>query len=211
MNEDKVFFKRWASPVGNLNLYADEINLLALTYAGNDEEVVQRLGLTERIEGYSFIIEETIRQLEEYFSGQRKTFELPLEMSGTDFQIKAWSHLPKIPIGSVLSYRQHAEVIDALNAVRAVGSANAKNPFAIILPCHRVLGSNGKISGYSGGPEIKRRLLELEGYRFSDIEGRRTPRRTKKEEEHDNVEMADDEGTKRGFIRRLAMNLKVWR
>jgi len=166
MNKGKVFYKKWMSPIGEINLYANEKSLLALTYKENDEEVSGRLRLEDHIEESSPIIEETMRQLEEYFEGKRKTFEIPVTLSGTDFQLLAWNFLREIPFGMALSYSEQAKKIERENAFRAVGSANGKNPISIIIPCHRILASNGKISGYAGGPAIKKRLLEIEGYRF---------------------------------------------
>jgi methylated-DNA-[protein]-cysteine S-methyltransferase len=102
-------------------------------------------------------------QLEEYFNRERRKFEIPLDISGTEFQLKVWKELSKIPYGKVLSYKEIAGKIGGKNYVRAVGRANGQNPVPIIIPCHRVIETNGKIGGYSGGIGIKERLLELEG------------------------------------------------
>lgn len=166
MTEATVFYKKWMSPIGEINLYANETSLLALTFKENDEEVTTRLGLQDHVDEISAIIVETMKQLEEYFEGKRKAFEVPVTLVGTDFQLLAWNFLRDIPFGMALSYGEQASKIERKGAFRAVGSANGKNPISIIIPCHRILASNGKISGYAGGPAIKKRLLEIEGYRF---------------------------------------------
>ncbi len=102
-------------------------------------------------------------QLIEYFSNKRKYFELPLDLHGTEFQMKVWKKLNEIPFGKTMSYKELAIVLNNEKLVRAVGRANAKNPLPIIIPCHRVINSSGKLGGYSGGLEVKIKLLELEG------------------------------------------------
>lgn len=102
-------------------------------------------------------------QLEEYFKRERKKFNLPLDISGTDFQMKVWDELAKIPYGKTISYKQLAKALGSLKLVRAVGRANGANPVPIVIPCHRVINSNGNLGGYSGGAGIKEKLLELEG------------------------------------------------
>lgn len=109
-------------------------------------------------------------QLEEYLKGKRREFDLPLNPKGTDFQMRVWKELMKIPYGSTASYREIAERMGNPNACRAVGMANHRNPISILIPCHRVIGSNGKMVGYGGGLERKKRLLELE--RKNEKEGR---------------------------------------
>jgi methylated-DNA-[protein]-cysteine S-methyltransferase len=103
------------------------------------------------------------RQLTEYFAGKRKRFELPLAPQGTPFQQSVWAALAQIPWGALRSYADIARAIERPKAVRAVGAANGRNPLPIVVPCHRVIGSNGSLTGFAGGLEIKRRLLELEG------------------------------------------------
>jgi methylated-DNA-[protein]-cysteine S-methyltransferase len=102
-------------------------------------------------------------ELRTYFAGILRVFRVPLDMQGTDFQLSVWHHLVKIPYGETRSYAQVAEAIGRPQAVRAVGAANGSNPVAIIVPCHRVIGANGKLTGYGGGLPLQKRLLELEG------------------------------------------------
>jgi methylated-DNA-[protein]-cysteine S-methyltransferase len=105
------------------------------------------------------------QQLDAYFAGQRQSFELPLDLSGTDFQQSVWRQLRKIPYGGTINYAQLAQRIDNPKAVRAVAAANGRNTVSIITPCHRVIGSNGDLTGYAGGLERKRYLLALENNR----------------------------------------------
>ena len=102
-------------------------------------------------------------ELRSYFAGTLLAFRVPLDMEGTEFQLSVWNYLTKIPYGETRSYAQVAEAIGRPKAVRAVGAANGSNPVAIIVPCHRVIGSSGKLTGYGGGLPLKKRLLELEG------------------------------------------------
>lgn len=105
---------------------------------------------------------EPIRQLMAYFNGELKQFDVPLTMEGTPFQIAAWRELMKIPYGETITYGEQARRIGRPKACRAVGAANGRNPIAVIVPCHRVVGSNGKLVGFGGGIELQRRLLALE-------------------------------------------------
>ncbi len=115
-------------------------------------------GSTRRIE----ILKETIFQIEQYFSGQRKVFDVPLVAHGTEFQLKVWEELKKIPYGKTCSYSDIAQRVENKKAVRAVGAANGKNPISILVPCHRVIGANGKLTGFAGGLDIKLKLLRVE-------------------------------------------------
>ena len=108
------------------------------------------------------LTDEAFRQLQEYFAGERRRFELPCELRGTDFQKKVWSALETIPYGQTRSYGDIARMVGSPKAVRAVGAANGKNPLWIVVPCHRVVGADGSLTGYAGGLEMKKRLLELE-------------------------------------------------
>lgn len=108
------------------------------------------------------LIKETYRQISEYLEGKRKKFNIPIKMQGTEFQKKVWKELTKIPYGEIRSYKQIAENIENPKACRAVGMANHNNPIAIIVPCHRVIGTNNKLVGYAGGLAIKEKLLKIE-------------------------------------------------
>jgi methylated-DNA-[protein]-cysteine S-methyltransferase len=109
------------------------------------------------------VLAELARELRAYFAAGLRRFEVPLDIQGTDFQKRVWRELLTIPFGETRSYQQIATAIGAESAVRAVGAANGANPIAIVVPCHRVIGTNGKLTGYGGGLPLKRRLLELEG------------------------------------------------
>lgn len=114
------------------------------------------------------VLEEAARQLENYFKGEVKDFDLPLSPSGTDFQRKVWEQLRRIPYGTTISYGELAKRIGNPDASRAVGLANGKNPIAVIIPCHRVIGANGSLVGFGGGLDRKKTLLELEGALHSE-------------------------------------------
>lgn len=109
------------------------------------------------------ILMQTRRELDEYFNGKRRVFSMPLAPSGTEFQKQAWIALTKIPFGEKRTYGQQAAIIGRPRAVRATGAANGKNPIGIIVPCHRVIGANGTLTGYAGGLHNKEYLLKLEG------------------------------------------------
>jgi methylated-DNA-[protein]-cysteine S-methyltransferase len=156
----QLSFMEMASPVGLLKLVAHDTALVAVLWENEDPK---RVRLAELIEDKKHpILLETQKQLNEYFSGQRKVFDLPLDFEGTEFQEKVWQALLTIPFGETRSYKQIAEQIGNVKAVRAVGAANGKNPISIIAPCHRVVGANGKLVGFAGGLENKDILLKLE-------------------------------------------------
>src|SRR4051794_9600938 len=109
------------------------------------------------------VLAESVRQLRAYFAGTLRDFSIPLDPQGSDFQKRVWRQLETIPFGEIRSYTQVAEAIGSPRAVRAVGAANGANPLPIVVPCHRVIGSSGKLVGYGGGLPLKKRLLTLEG------------------------------------------------
>jgi len=113
------------------------------------------------------IVRESLRQLRAYFAGELREFNLPLDPQGSEFQKRVWRQLQTIPFGEIRSYAQVAEAIGSPRAVRAVGAANGANPLAIVVPCHRVIGSSGRLVGYGGGLPLKKRLLDLEGCNLS--------------------------------------------
>ncbi|MCK6264127.1 methylated-DNA--[protein]-cysteine S-methyltransferase [Vibrio sp. ZSDE26] len=153
-------FSYYQSPLGALTLQANEHGLLGVWFPIHTTQPAQ---LGQRDDTFP-ILKETKRQLDEYFSMQRRAFSLPVASLGTDFQQQVWRALCMIPYGETWSYQQLAETIENPKAVRAVGLANGKNPVSIIVPCHRVIGKNGKLTGYAGGTEIKKNLLKLEGF-----------------------------------------------
>ena len=127
-----------------------------------DVEFVESLGSPEPVVAF---IRQAREQISEYLTGKRTVFDIQLDIQGTEFQKKVWRELAKIPYGKTVSYSEIADKIKNKKAVRAVGTANSKNPLSLILPCHRVIGSDGKLTGYAGGLSIKARLLELESSR----------------------------------------------
>lgn len=151
-----------ASPIGELVAVVDEDGaLVRLAFPHEHDRVVGKeapVWDAERCAGVA-------RQLEEYFRGERDTFDLALAPRGTEFQRRVWEELARIPYGETISYRALAERIGRPAAVRAVGRANGTNPIPIIVPCHRVIGSNGTLTGYAGGLGAKETLLALEGRR----------------------------------------------
>jgi len=161
------------SPVGDLLLgsYNGKLCLLDFKYRRMRTTIDKRLqaGLkAEYVEESSEVIEQTITQLKEYFEGERKTFDIPLLTIGTDFQKSVWEGLLKIPYGTTASYLALSKNIGNEKAVRAVASANGANAIGILIPCHRIIGSNGDLVGYAGGLPAKKKLLELESNLFSD-------------------------------------------
>ena len=155
-----LHFKTIWSPVGELTLVADGHGLAAILWE-NDKPGRVRLGaMTEKADHP--ILVETERQLGEYFAGERRSFDVPLSFAGTDFQKRVWAALLAIPFGETRSYGEIADQLGSPGASRAVGAANGRNPISIIAPCHRVVGSNGKLTGFAGGLEAKAFLLELE-------------------------------------------------
>ncbi|MGL4760627.1 MAG: methylated-DNA--[protein]-cysteine S-methyltransferase [Sarcina sp.] len=155
MEEFKYIYE---SKIGKLLIVASESSLLEINHCSDVDEKLKQ--------NKNKIIDETIRQLEEYFNGERKVFDMPLEFSGTEFQKKVWKSLLKIPYGETKSYKDIAKMIENEKAVRAVGGANNKNKISIVVPCHRVIGASGKLVGYAGGLERKEKLLKLEGIKF---------------------------------------------
>jgi len=149
------------SPVGTLTLVAGDGGLRAVIWPDGR---LDRVGLAggELTPGDAPVLDATAAQLDEYFAGTRTTFDLPLDLHGTPFQLAAWQALAGIPYGETRTYGEQADRIGRPSAVRAIGAANGRNPVSIVLPCHRVIGSNGSLVGFGGGLEVKAALLELE-------------------------------------------------
>lgn len=152
---------QWAmdSKIGRLYLLASEKGLQGVLWRKRKETMAPSL---EAELPQCRILAQAVRELEEYFEGQRKKFDVALDLEGTRFQVRVWRELLKIPYGSTCSYGQIASKLKMPQAVRAVGAANGQNPLSIIVPCHRVISSTGKLTGYSGGLPVKSKLLELE-------------------------------------------------
>ncbi|WP_300910066.1 methylated-DNA--[protein]-cysteine S-methyltransferase [uncultured Bacteroides sp.] len=160
--------KRYESPCGILLLgsYEDKLCLCDWQTEKHHDYVSRRLKRilqTDFEEGTSEVIERTVCQLDDFFAGKRKEFDVPLLFVGTDFQKTVWNELLKIPFGTTVSYGEMARRIGMLKAVRAVANANGANAISILAPCHRVIGSDHSLTGYGGGLDVKRALLELEG------------------------------------------------
>jgi methylated-DNA-[protein]-cysteine S-methyltransferase len=159
----KTGYGQYQSPIGTIRVIADESGIKRIEifddqweeYLTNNSEIVEDQELCG----------EALRQLDEYFNGKRKQFDLPLSIEGTDFRKKVWQALLTIPYGEVRSYAEVAEMIGNPKAVRAVGQANKANQIPIIIPCHRVIGKSGDLVGYAGNrTSFKEKLLEAEGF-----------------------------------------------
>ena len=144
------------SPMGPLTLFAQDNRLTALVFGD--------------FGGYDHLplFEMARRQLEEYFAGHRQNFDLPLDPGGTDFQRRVWRTLLDIPYGKAISYKELARRVDRPKGFQAVGQANGRNPLPILIPCHRVIGADGSLGGYSGGLDRKRFLLDQEGIPYKE-------------------------------------------
>jgi methylated-DNA-[protein]-cysteine S-methyltransferase len=154
------------SPIGTLVLQGDDDVLVSLRLPapGNAKGVPMANGVGS-VPKLGKALVAALAQLEEYFAGKRRRFDLPLELDGTAFQRDVWRALADIPYGSTISYAELAAMVGRPTAYRAVGQANGSNPIPIVLPCHRVVASGGRIGGYGGGLPTKRKLLALEGVR----------------------------------------------
>lgn len=156
----KLFTTYHNSPVGILKIQCNEQDVLLIHF-------VEEQGLEN---DHTELLKKTIEELDEYFAGKRKDFDLPLGQKGSAFQENVWNHLIKIPFGKTLSYLQLSKQIGDIKAIRAIASANGKNNLAIVVPCHRVIGTDSKLVGYAGGLWRKKWLLEHEAKIHSGIE-----------------------------------------
>jgi len=152
------YYTHYQSPLGTILLQATEQGLSGAWF---EQQTTMPDTLGEYTEHHP-ILEQASTELADYFAGTRTQFEVPLDVQGTAFQQQVWQMLQQIPFAQTWSYQQLAEAIDNPKAVRAVGLANGKNPVSIIVPCHRVIGKSGKLTGYAGGVARKQALLELE-------------------------------------------------
>ena len=154
-----ILCRRIDSPVGPLMLAADEAGLRHIEFRDNRHPADR----SDWHGGDSEVLQAAEAQLGEYFAGQRRVFDLPLAPRGTDFQLCVWRALAQIPYGETISYAQLAQRLGNPNGTRAVGAANGRNPLPIVLPCHRVIGADGGLTGFGGGLPTKELLLRLEG------------------------------------------------
>lgn len=159
-NKEQLSYKDIPSSVGLIRAIASDKGLVAITWEGED---YKRTKLSVPVQENNHpILLQTEKQLNEYFENKRTTFEIPLDFKGTEFQVKVWEALLKIPYGATKTYGDLAKILGDIKAVRAVGGDLNKNPILIIVPCHRVVGASGKLVGFAGGLENKSILLDLE-------------------------------------------------
>jgi methylated-DNA-[protein]-cysteine S-methyltransferase len=156
----KTYISSYSSSLGQLKIQCSDEHLQAVIFLKEEEEIQN---------DSHEILAATSKQLDEYFSGNRKNFDLPLLQSGTTFQQKVWDLLLQIPFGKTISYNDLSKQYGDLKAIRAVASANGRNNLAIIVPCHRVIGSNQSLTGYAGGLWRKKWLLEHEAKHHSGV------------------------------------------
>lgn len=155
----ETLFTTVDSPLGELLLTGDGTALTSLSVPGQRGGATVLPGWRRAPTAFA----EAERQLKEYFAGERRTFDLPLAPAGSDFRLRVWNALDTVPYGATVSYRGLAEAAGSPGAVRAIGGAVGANPLLVLRPCHRVIGADGSLTGYSGGLERKRTLLALEG------------------------------------------------
>ncbi len=158
-----IYYHTLETAIGKIHIAADANNLLVVTFADTNWERIKK-NYSDIQYKKNRIITKTEKQLLEYFAKERTEFTLPIAFSGTEFQVKTWQALLTIPYGETRSYSDQAAIIGNPKAVRAVGRTNGLNPIGIVVPCHRVIGKSGKLTGYAGGLDIKEFLLRLEGH-----------------------------------------------
>lgn len=156
----KTYYQQLSSPTGDIHIIANDTHLRSITFDPNWKMVRKTMG--NIICESNKIIEKTEKQLQEYFAKKRTEFDLPIYFEGTEFQKQTWQALLTIPYGETRSYSDQAILIGNPKAVRAVGRTNGLNPIGIVVPCHRVIGKSGKLTGYAGGLDVKKFLLDLE-------------------------------------------------
>ena len=164
---NKIVIKHYHSPVGELLIGSFEGRLCLCDWADGKKRSRNESRMKAALkagfeEGSSEVIEKAVEELNEYFTGKRKDFDIPVHFTGSQFQNRVWTELQKIPYGSTVSYGEIARRIGRPKSVRAVANANAANPISILVPCHRVIGSDGSLTGYGGGLDAKEKLLKIE-------------------------------------------------
>lgn len=158
-----LIYSQFDTPVGMLTVAAEDEELRHIEFPNNHHAAIRDHWQRVSPEHAPAVLRAARQQLREYFDGQRKTFDLPLRPRGTAFQMRVWQALASIPFGQTWSYQQLAAACGNAKAMRAVGAANGRNPLPIVLPCHRVIGADGSLTGFGGGIETKAALLRLEG------------------------------------------------
>jgi len=148
------FHEYYKSPSGNIEIVSSDTSIRKCNFVEDNLKTPSK--------NIPPIMKNALEQLKDYFEGKLREFNLQLELNGTEFQLKVWNELQKIPIGKTITYKELAERIGNKKAIRAVANANAKNPISIIVPCHRVIGSDGKLRGYGGGIKKKKWLIDFE-------------------------------------------------
>ena len=174
MQSDVPIFSRGTieAPFGVVTVIGSDLGIRFVMFANDAHpKPLEKLQISDtEIHGS---VNDAITQLEEYFAGSRHDFELSLDLQGTEFQVAAWNALADIPYGRTASYGQQAASIGRPKAVRAIGGANGRNPVAIVLPCHRIVGADGSLTGFGGGIEVKKWLLDHEQSMLHDEDGNR--------------------------------------
>ena len=150
------------TPVGELRLIAGERGLRAILWGAEDAARIASIDEADVVDGPNAVLDQAVSQLAEYFDGTRREFDLPLDPQGTPFQQSVWMVLRTIPYGRTISYGQQAGQLGDPNKARAVGAANGKNPLSIVVPCHRVIGAGGQLTGFAAGLDVKSWLLDHE-------------------------------------------------
>ncbi len=174
MQSDVFVFSRgtFEAPFGVLTVVGSDLGIRYLMFANDAHpKPLERLYISDSEVHDS--VNDAITQLDEYFNGSRRDFELPLDLQGTEFQVAAWNALADIPYGRTASYGQQAASIGRPKAVRAIGGANGRNPVAIVLPCHRIVGADGSLTGFGGGIAVKKWLLDHEQSTLRNTTGNR--------------------------------------
>ncbi|UKB81140.1 methylated-DNA--[protein]-cysteine S-methyltransferase [Chryseobacterium sp. MEBOG07] len=165
---DQLVYKDVLSPVGLIKVIASDKGLVAIIWEGEDYTRT-KLSAPVKTEEHPIILQAE-KELKEYFENKRTIFTVPLDFKGTDFQVKVWTALLKVPYGITKTYGELAKILGDVKAVRAVGGALNKNPVSIIVPCHRIIGVSGKLTGFAGGLKNKSILLDLErGYTMPSL------------------------------------------
>lgn len=156
-----MYCSTYLSPLGPLELVASDDGLLAVLWPDDPPE---RVAVPDELveSPKNKVLAQAAQQLDEYFAGTRKSFDLPLDLRGTEFQVAAWRALADIPYGETATYGEQAASLGRPKAVRAIGAANGRNPLSIVLPCHRVVGADGSLTGFAAGLDAKKFLLDLE-------------------------------------------------